>query len=157
MSFLKRFKEDYSDYYLNIIPFGMFMVSIAYAGEAINLYTNDRWESIFEIFQGFFAITIIAVGIPATIYNIFHELKKKKNRNFAPETGFVQTIYNTTAVRGFSFVFIALLIMEQFGPIFLPDLPAAFFMQALVSVTLMFFAIAFWIEMFKSGDGTSNE
>lgn len=157
MSFLKRFKEDYSDFYINIIPFGMLMVSIAYAGEAINIYTDDRWESIFEIFQGFFAITIIGVGIPATVYNIFHELKKKKNRSFAAETGFVQTIYNTTAVRGFSFVFIALLITEQFGPILFPDLPAAFFMQAVVSATLMFFSIAFWVEMSKSGGGQSDE
>ncbi|MEO1920185.1 MAG: hypothetical protein ABGW81_10875 [Paracoccaceae bacterium] len=50
MSILTRLKTDFSDLHLNIIPFGMFMVSIAYAGEAINIYTDDHWESVFEIF-----------------------------------------------------------------------------------------------------------
>ena len=49
MGFLARLKTDFSDLYLNIIPFGMFMISIAYAGEAINIYTDARWESVFEV------------------------------------------------------------------------------------------------------------
>lgn len=157
MNFLTRLKTDYSDFYINIIPFGMFLVSIAYAGEAINIYTDDRWENTFKIFQGFFGAVIILIGIPATAYNVFHELKKKKAQSFGPETGFVQTIFNTTAVRGFSFVFITLLVTEQLGPIFLPTLPPAFFLQVLVSATLMFFAIAFWVEMARSNAELNDE
>jgi len=69
MSTLTKLNTNFSDHYLNIIPFGMAMVSISYAGEAINIYTDDRWEYIFKFFQTFFAIAIIVIGIPATIYN----------------------------------------------------------------------------------------
>lgn len=153
MSLLTRIKTDFPDHFLNIIPFGMFMVSVSYAGEAINIYTDDRWESVFEFFQTFFAITIILVGIPATIYNAFLEIRKRK-QNPRPtsviEAGFVQTQYNTTAVRSFSFVFILLLAVEQFGPRLLPDMSAKFFLEVVISATLMFFSLSFWYDMLKS-------
>ncbi len=152
MALFNRIKSDFSDFYLNIIPFGMFMVSIAYAGESINTYTNDRWENLFEIFQIFFAVTIILVGIPASIYNVILEIRKKKAGVQSGETGFVQSIYNATAARSFSFVFILLLITEQLGPRIFPAQQAAFFLEAVISASLMFFAVAFWVEMAKSGD-----
>ena len=160
MSLLTRIKTDFSDHYLNIIPFGMFMVSISYAGEAINIYTDDRWESIFEFFQTFFAITIIMVGIPATIYNAILEIKKRR-QNPRPtsvvEAGFVQTQYNTTAVRSFSFVFILLLATEQFGPQLLPDMSAKFWLEVVISATLMFFSLSFWFDMLKSNASSDDE
>ena len=160
MSLLTRIKTDFSDHYLNIIPFGMFMVSISYAGEAINIYTDDRWESIFEFFQTFFAITIIMVGIPATIYNATLEIKKR-TQNPRPtsvvEAGFVQTQYNTTAVRSFSFVFILLLAVEQFGPRLLPDMSAKFWLEVVISATLMFFSLSFWFDMLKSNASSDDE
>ncbi len=160
MSILTRLKTDFSDLYLNIIPFGMFMVSIAYAGEAINIYTDDRWESVFEVFQGFFAITILVIGIPATIYNVILELRKRK-QNPRPtsliEAGFMQTQYNTSAVRTFSFVLILLLAVEQLGPRILPDMPAKFWFEVVISATLMFFSISFWVDMVKSGADDADE
>lgn len=160
MSLLTRIKTDFSDHYLNIIPFGMFMVSISYAGEAINIYTDDRWESIFEFFQTFFAITIILIGIPATIYNAILEIKKRR-QNPRPtsvvEAGFVQTQYNTTAVRSFSFVFILLLAVEQFGPRLLPDMSAKFWLEVIISATLMFFSLSFWFDMLKSNASSEDE
>lgn len=158
MSLLTRLKTDFSDLYLNIIPFGMFMVSISYAGEAINIYTDDRWEGMFEIFQGFFAVTIMLVGIPATIYNAILEIRRRR-QNPRPTTlidaGFVQTQYNTSAVRTFSFVFILLLFVEQFGSRILPEMPSKFFLEAVISATLMFFSISFWTDMVKSGRETA--
>lgn len=160
MSLLTRIKTDFSDHYLNIIPFGMFMVSVSYAGEAIDIYTDDRWESIFEFFQTFFAITIILVGIPATIYNAILEIKKRR-QNPRPtsviEAGFVQTQYNTTAVRSFSFVFILLLAVEQFGPRLLPDMSAKFWMEVVISATLMFFSLSFWFDILKSNASSDDE
>ncbi|MCK4862184.1 MAG: hypothetical protein KAS85_09765 [Rhodobacteraceae bacterium] len=160
MSILTRLKTDFSDLYLNIIPFGMFMVSIAYAGEAINIYTDDRWESVFEIFQSFFAITILVIGIPATIYNAYLELQKRK-QNPRPtslmEAGFMQTQYNTSAVRSFSFVFILLLIVEQMGPRLLPEMPTKFWLEVVISATLMFFSISFWVDMLKSNADDADE
>jgi hypothetical protein len=138
----------------------MFMVSIAYAGEAINIYTDDRWESVFEIFQGFFAITILVIGIPATIYNAILEIKKRRQTprpTSVIEAGFVQTQYNTSAVRTFSFVFILLLIVEQMGPRILPDMPAKFWLEVIISATLMFFSISFWMDMVKSGVDDEDE
>lgn len=160
MSILTRLKTDFSDFYLNIIPFGMFMVSISYGGEAINIYTEDRWEYIFEFFQTFFAIAILVVGIPATIYNAYLELRKRK-QNPRPtsliEAGFMQTMYNTSAVRSFSFVFILLLAVEQLGPRILPDMPAKFWLEVVISATLMFFSISFWVDMLKSGAEDGDE
>ncbi len=159
MSIISRIKTDFSDHYLNIIPFGMFMVSVSYAGEAINIYTDNRWESIFEFFQTFFAITIILVGIPATIYNAVLEIRKRRQNprpSSVVEAGFVQTQYNTTAVRSFSFVFILLLVVEQMGPRVLPDMPAKFFLEVIISATLMFFSLSFWYDMLKS-DGDSDD
>lgn len=159
MSLLTRIKTDFSDHYLNIIPFGMFMVSVSYAGEAINIYTDDRWENIFEFFQTFFAITIILVGIPATIYNAYLEIKKRKLNPRATsviEAGFVQTQYNTTAVRSFSFVFILLLAVEQFGPRLLPDMSAKFFIEVVISATLMFFSLSFWYDMLKPNSSNDD-
>jgi len=160
MSFLTRLKTDFSDFYLNIIPFGMFMISVAYAGEAINIYTQDRWENIFEIYQSIFAITIILVGIPATIYNTIFEIRKLR-QNPRPtsvrEAGFTQTQYNTSAVRAFSFVFILLLIVEQMGPRLLPEMSAKFWLEVVISATLMFFSISFWIDMYKSGGDDADE
>lgn len=160
MSILTRLKTDFSDFYLNIIPFGMFMVSIAYAGEAINIYTEDRWEYIFEFFQTIFAITILVVGIPATIYNAYLELRKRK-QNPRPasliEAGFMQTMYNTSAVRSFSFVFILLLAVEQMGPRILPDMPPKFWLEFIISAALMFFSISFWWDMVKSGADDADE
>jgi len=160
MSFLTRLKTDFSDFYLNIIPFGMFMVSISYAGEAINIYTEDRWEYIFEFFQTFFAITILVVGIPATIYNAYLELRKRKQPprpTSLIEAGFMQTMYNTSAVRSFSFVFILLLIVEQLGPRLLPEMPTKFWLEVVISATLMFFSISFWVDMVKSGAEDDDE
>ena len=159
MSLLTRIKTDFSDHYLNIIPFGMFMVSVFYAGEAINIYTDDRWESVFELFHAFFAITIILIGIPATIYNAFLEIKKRKQKprpTSVIEAGFVQTQYNTTAVRSFSFVFILLLAVEQFGPRLLPDMSAKFFIEVVISATLMFFSLSFWYDMLKSNSSNDD-
>ena len=138
----------------------MFLVSISYAGEVINIYTNDRWESVLEIFQGFFAITILVIGIPATIYNTILELRKRKQtprQTSLIEAGFVQTQYNTSAVRAFSFVFILLLIAKQIGPRLLPDMPPKFWLEAVISATLMFFSISFWMGMVKSGAEDADE
>jgi hypothetical protein len=138
----------------------MFMVSLAYAGEAVNIYTSDRWENVMEYFQGFFAITILLIGIPATIYNVILELRKRKKTKgqmTINEAGFVQSIYNTTAVRAFSFVFILLLFVEQMGPRILPDQPMEFFFDAVIALTLMFFSIAFWVEMSKAGSDEADE
>jgi hypothetical protein len=160
MSIFTRLKTDFSDLYLNIIPFGMFMISIAYAGEAINIYTDDRWESVFEIFQRFFAITILVVGIPATIYNAFLEIRKRRQTprpTSVIEAGFMQTQYNTSAVRSFSFVFIFLLAAEQLGPRILPDMPAKFWLEVVISATLMFFSISFWFDMFNSDTDEADE
>lgn len=160
MSILTRLKADFSDHYLNIIPFGMAMVSIAYAGEAINIYTDDRWEYIFEFFQAFFAITILVVGIPATIYNAFLEIRKRRQNprpTSAVEAGFMQTQYNTSAVRSFSFVFILLLAVEQFGPRISPDMPAEFWIDVVIAATLMFFSISFWTDMLKSNSKDADE
>ncbi|MGE4612613.1 MAG: hypothetical protein AAED33_14700 [Paracoccaceae bacterium] len=160
MSIFTRLKTDFSDLYLNIIPFGMFMISIAYAGEAINIYTDDRWESVFEIFQRFFAITILVAGIPATIYNAFLEIRKRRQTprpTSVIEAGFMQTQYNTSAVRSFSFVFIFLLAAEQLGPRILPDMPAKFWLEVVISATLMFFSISFWFDMFNSDTDEADE
>ena len=159
MSIITRIKTDFSDHYLNIIPFGMFMISVSYAGEAINIYTDNRWESIFEFFQTFFAIAIILVGIPATIYSAVLEIRKRRqNSKYAGvEAGFVQTQYNTTAVRSFSFVFILLLVVEQLGPRMLPDMPAKFFLEVVISATLMFFSLSFWFDMLKSDADNNDE
>lgn len=160
MSIFTRLKTDFSDLYLNIIPFGMFMISIAYAGEAINIYTDDRWESVFEIFQRFFAITILVVGIPATIYNAFLEIRKRRQTprpTSVIEAEFMQTQYNTSAVRSFSFVFIFLLAAEQLGPRILPDMPAKFWLEVVISATLMFFSISFWFDMFNSDTDEADE
>ena len=160
MSIITKLKTDFTDLYLNIIPFGMFMVSLAYAGEAINIYTDNRWEAVFEIYQTFFAIVIMLVGIPATIYNVILELKKRKQRprpSSVVEAGFVQTQYNTSAVRAFSFVFILLLAVEQFGPRLLPEMPAEFWIDVVISATLMFFSISFWVDMVKSGADDADE
>lgn len=160
MNFSTRLKIDFSDLYLNIIPFGMFMVSIAYAGEAINIYTEDRWESVLEIFQAFFATTIIVIGIPATIYNAILEFRKRK-QNPRPtsliEAGFMQTQYNTSAVRTFCFMFILLLIVEQLGPRLLPDMSAKFWLEVVISASLMFFSISFWLDMVKSNSNDGDE
>lgn len=160
MSLVTRIKADFSDYYLNIIPFGMFMVSVSYAGEAINIYTDDRWEAIFELFQTFFAITILVVGIPATIYNAVLEIRKRRQKprpTSTIEAGFMQTIFNTTAVRAFSFVFITLLVVEQMGPRLLPEMPAKFWLEVVISLTLMFFSLSFWFDMLKSESGDADE
>ncbi len=160
MGFLTRLKTDFSDLYLNIIPFGMFMVSIAYAGEAINIYTDDRWESVFEVFQSFFAVTILVVGIPATIYNAYLEIRKRKQNPRPPsliEAGFMQTQYNTSAVRSFSFVFILLLFVEQMGPRLLPEMPTKFWLEVVISATLMFFSMSFWMDMLKSASDDADE
>jgi len=160
MQFLSRLKADFSDHYLNIIPFGMFMVSVSYAGEAINIYTDDRWEYIFEFFQTFFAITILVVGIPATIYNAVLEIRKRRQnpqQTRLIEAGFMQTQYNTSAVRSFSFVFILLLAVEQFGPRLLPEMPTKFWLEVVISATLMFFSISFWVDMLKPGGDVADE
>ena len=160
MSTIAKLITDFSDLYLNISPFGMFMVSVAYAGEAINIYTNNRWEAVFEIYQTFFAITILLVGIPATIYNAILETRKRKKSRVAgnpAEPGFVLSQHNTSAVRTFSFVFILLLAVDQFGPRIFPDMPPKFFLQSVISATLMFFSISFWIEMAKSNTDDSDE
>ncbi len=160
MNFSTRLKTDFSDLYLNIIPFGMFMVSIAYAGEAINIYTEDRWESVLEIFQAFFAITIIVIGIPATIYNAILEFRKRKQSprpTSLIEAGFMQTQYNTSAVRTFSFMFILLLIVEQLGPRLLPDMSAKFWLEVVISASLMFFSISFWLDTVKSNSNDDDE
>ncbi len=160
MIFLTKLKTDFSDLYLYIIPFGMFMVSLAYGGEAINIYTDNRWEAVFELYQTFFAIVIILVGIPATIHNAILETKKRRQRprpTSVVEAGFVQTQYNTTAVRSFSFVFILLLAVEQFGPRLLPDMPAEFWIDVVIFATLMFFSLSFWFDMVKSGMEEEDE
>jgi len=160
MNFSTRLKTDFSDLYLNIIPFGMFMVSIAYAGEAINIYTEDRWESVLEIFQAFFAITIIVIGIPATIYNAILEFRKRKQSprpTSLIEAGFMQTQFNTSAVRTFSFMLILLLIVEQLGPRLLPDMSAKFWLEVVISASMMFFSISFWLDMVKSNSNDDDE
>lgn len=159
MSIFTKMKADFSDKYLNIIPFGMFMVSVSYAGEAVNIYTDDRWEAFLELFQTTFAIVILVVGIPATIYNAYLEIRKRRQSprpTSIIEAGFVQTQYNVTAVRAFSFVFITLLVVEQLGPRLLPDMPPKFFLEVVISATLMFFSLSFWYEMFKSARGESD-
>ncbi|MBL4872372.1 MAG: hypothetical protein JKY41_02990 [Rhodobacteraceae bacterium] len=160
MSILTRIKTDFSDLYLNIIPFGMTMISISYAGEAINIYTDNRWEAIFEFFQTFFAITVIVIGIPATIYNAILEIRRRRQNprpTSAIEAGFMQTQYNTSAVRTFSFVFIALLVVDQFGPRLFPGMPPKFFLEAVISATLMFFSVSFWTDMIISNSEDSHE
>lgn len=138
----------------------MTMISISYAGAAINIYTDNRWEAIFEFFQTFFAITVIVVGIPATIYSAFLEIRKRRKNprpTSAVEASFMQTQYNTSAVRTFSFVFIALLVVDQFGPRIFPDMPAKFFLEAVISATLMFFSISFWADMLISSLEDTDE
>lgn len=153
MSILSRIKTDFPDLYLNLFPFGMFMLSIAYACEFFNIYTNDRREYLLEYIQGFSVAAILLVGAPATMYNgILEHRKIKKNPNqiSLTEAGFVQTRYNTVAVHSFSFVFIELLFVGQLGPRILPDQPMKFFFDAVISATLQFFSITYWVEVIKS-------
>ncbi len=69
----------------------------------------------------------------------------------------MQTQYNTSAVRSFSFVFILLLIVEQMGPRLLPEMPAKFWLEVVISATLMFFSISFWVDMLKSNADDADE
>jgi len=68
----------------------------------------------------------------------------------------MQTQFNTSAVRAFSFVFIFLLIVEQMGSRLLPVMPAKFWLEVVISATLMFFSISFWTDMLKSGSEDSD-
>ncbi len=69
----------------------------------------------------------------------------------------MQTQYNTSAVHSFSFVFIFLLAAEQLGPRILPDMPAKFWLEVVISATLRFFSISFWFDMLKSDADDSDE
>lgn len=129
------------------------MIAIAFGLEAVNIYTLEKWEDTLEIFQGTFALTIVVIGVPATIYAAITHFRMRKN---APdqieliEAGFVQSMFNNIAVRSFSFIFVLSLFLLEAGSAIIPDQPMEFYFNVLISATTLFFSLSFWYEMLKS-------
>ncbi len=131
---------------------GMSMLSIAYAMETVNIYNDERWDSVFSKIQTGFAVTIMLAGIPLLLVSVLRAIRARRagQDSGGGEAGYVQSMFNTVATRAFSFTFILLLFTESIGTRLAPEQSADFFLNALIAVILTFFSLSFWFEILNS-------
>jgi len=122
---------------------GLFLLAASYALSAAIIVSSEESGSYLENVKLALRLIVLVIVFPAFFSFIRMRISRKE---YCQESeGYIAEMFKQACVYGFSFTFISLLILKFLVPLYGNDLPADFFINIIMALSLGVFSITFYL------------